>query len=77
MSDQTKAAVHQVIADIFAEASQSPTPFSTIAHWSVRLQEMGQWSARDIDLVADAVVRLLALQHRTGGKPSNDETSVQ
>jgi|GEM_PF-2654706 len=68
MPQQTKAAIHSLIQQVFRDACTSATPLSTIAQWCVRLQESQEWSAEDIDLVADTTMRLLALQHRTAGQ---------
>ena len=70
MPEQTRASIHELIGQIFAEASQSTTPFSTIALWCVRLRETNLWTAADIDLVADTTVRMLALHHKSRAKAS-------
>lgn len=61
MGRQTKANIHQAIYRVFADAWNSSTPFSAVAHWCLQVKETSDWSSDDIDQVADTVMRMVAL----------------
>ena len=67
MPGVTKAILHGLIRDVFLQACQSSTPFSAVAHWSVQFRESSKLSKDDVDQVADAVVRMVALHRRAFG----------